>query len=261
MTVDYSKVTENPGDMVTRRALQMVVTRYSLARQHCQDKDVLEIGCGPGLGLGYLAQGARRVVGGDYTAGMVRTAQRHYRGRFSILRLDAHALPFAGGSFDVAILFEAIYYLADPGKFLDECRRVLRKDGILIVCTVNREWPDFNPSPSSTTYYSAPELLALLTEHGFQTEMFGAFPASTDSLARKVVSLIRRTAVSLHLIPGSMKGKAWLKRLFYGRLTPLPAELSPEAAEGLSGEGALVHISEEAPASQYTVLYALGRLR
>jgi ubiquinone/menaquinone biosynthesis C-methylase UbiE len=265
MTTHFSRVTESPGDLVTQQAVRMIEARYSLARHHCQGKDLLEIGCGPGLGLGYLAKsGARRVVGGDYTADMLHSANRHYGGSINLLRLDAHALPFAGDSFDVAILFEAIYYLADPGAFLDECRRVLRDHGTLIVCSVNREWQDFNPSPYSTSYHSASELLTILTEHGFQTELFGAFPASIGSLKQKVVSLIRRTAVSLHLIPGSMKGKAWLKRLFYGSLIPLPAELTPSAdeelPESLVDQGVLVPLSRGTPASQYAVLYAIGHL-
>ena len=264
MITHFSKVTESPGDLVTRQAVHMMETRYSLARHHCQGKDVLEVGCGPGLGLGYLSQGARRIVGGDYTGDMLNTANRHYQNRINLLRLDAHALPFADASFDVAVLFEAIYYLADPGRFLDECARVLREHGTLIICTVNREWPDFNPSPYSTSYPSASELLTLLTDHGFQTEMFGAFPASTDSLKQKVVSLIRRTAVAFHLVPGSMKGKAWLKRLFYGSLIPLPAELAPTASNGLQespvDQGVLVPLSGDTHASRYTVLYAIGRL-
>jgi ubiquinone/menaquinone biosynthesis C-methylase UbiE len=264
MPTDFAGVTENPGDLITREALQMVVARYSLALQHSQDRDVLELGCGPGVGLGYLALQARRVVGGDYDAGMVRTAHRNYGGRVEVVHLDAQVLPFADRSFDVALLYEAIYYLPDPGKFLGECKRVLREHGTLIVCTVNKGWSGFNPSPFSTTYYSAPELFALFTEHGFQTELFGAFPATADSLSRKAVSLIKRTAVSLHLIPGSMKGKQWLKRIFYGRLIPLPAELSPEAARGLQ-EGqadseALVPISGDASTGQFKVLYAVGRL-
>ena len=139
-----------------------------------------------------------------------------------------------------------------------------RESGTLIVCSVNNSWSDFNPSPFSNTYYSAPELFALFTEHGFRTELFGAFPTTTDSLSRKMVSLIKRTAVSLHLIPGSMKSKQWLKKIFYGRLTPMPIELNSEPAQGLqenqTDSGTLVPISGETSTDQYKVLYAVGRL-
>lgn len=264
MYSDFAGVTENPGDLITKEALNMITTRYSLAVEHTQDKVVLEIGCGPGVGLGYLAQRARRVVGGDYDANMVRTAQRTYRGRVNVVHLDGQVLPFAENSFDVALLFEAIYYLPDPDKFFQECRRVLKDHGMLILCSVNKCWADFNPSPFSIDYYSAPEISSMFTEHGFQTELFGAFPTTTDSITGKVVSMIKRSAVSLHLIPGSMKSKRWLKRIFYGKLVPLPAELSPEHAQELQDDqvdvGALESLSSENFIGQFKVIFAVGRL-
>jgi FlaA1/EpsC-like NDP-sugar epimerase len=42
----------------------------------------------------------------------------------------------------VVILHQAIYYLAQPDRFLDECHRVLRKKGNLLICTNNKEWLD-----------------------------------------------------------------------------------------------------------------------
>ena len=264
MSPDFAAVTENPGDLITSEALKMMITRYSLALEHSQDKDVLELGCGPGVGLGYLARQAHRVIGGDYDATMMRTAQRTYGSRVGVVHMDAQVLPFADHTFDVAVMYEAIYYLPDPGKFFGECRRVLREPGTLIVCSINKSWSDFNPSPFSTAYYSAPELFTLFTEHGFQTELFGAFPATTGSSTRKMVSLIKRAAVSLHLIPGSMKSKQWLKRVFYGKLASLPAELSQDAMkepqEGQAGSEALTPISSETPTGRFKVIYAVGCL-
>ena len=51
MPSDFTGVTENPGDLITSEALQMLITRYSLALKHSRDKDVLELGCGPGEDL------------------------------------------------------------------------------------------------------------------------------------------------------------------------------------------------------------------
>ena len=104
----------------------MLYTRYHLASQFSSGKDVLEVACGAGIGLGYLAKRARKAVGGDYSESLLRCVQSHYRSRVPLLRLDAHQLPFGDGSFDTVLLFETIYYLAEPGKFLDECSRVLR---------------------------------------------------------------------------------------------------------------------------------------
>lgn len=264
MAKGFIGVTENPGDLITREALEMIAARYFLAVKYSKNKDVLELGCGPGVGLGYLASQARSVVGGDFDGNMVRTAQHTYAGRIGVARLDAQVLPFAARSFDVILLYEAIYYLHDPGKFLDECKRVLRESGMLIVCSVNKSWPDFNPSPFSIKYYSAPDLCALLMEHSFETDIFGAFPAATSSVSRKMVSLIKRTAISLHLIPGSMKNKQWLKRIFYGKLTPVPLELSAVTVEGLQNVqgdiGILVPLSKDSSWGEFKVIYAVGRL-
>ncbi len=257
MNQRYTTVTETPGVRVTTEAVQMMVTRYSVASRYSEGKAVLEVACGAGQGLGYMARKADAVVGGDYDGDLVRIARDHYRGRVGLLQLDAHHLPFRDGAFDTVVLFEALYYLSEPEKFTIESRRVLRDRGVLAICTVNKNWSDFNPSPYSTRYHSAPDLFALLAEHGFETELFGAFPTTAASLSQKAVSLIKRTAVASHLVPGSMKGKEWLKRIFYGKLTPLPAELDGDMAE----EAPLTPIDAHVSNSEYKVLYAIARLR
>src|SRR5215813_4129541 len=160
-SVDYSTVTELPGDQITSEAMRMLHTRYALARRLCEGKDVLELACGPALGLEYLAGFARLAVGGDCNPQVLYDARKRCSRELPLLCLDAQALPFNGLSFDVILLYEAIYYLDSPGKFLEECKRVLRRDGLLIVCLPNRNWPGFNPSPFSKHYFSARELYNL----------------------------------------------------------------------------------------------------
>jgi len=45
----------------------MLVARYALARDRGAGKDILEVACGSGIGLGFLARQAKWVVGGDFT--------------------------------------------------------------------------------------------------------------------------------------------------------------------------------------------------
>lgn len=175
-TTDYGSVTEQPGIKVTVEARAMLHTRYAYAARFCDGKDVLEVGCGAGMGAGLLAKGARLMVGGDFSDSLLRQAHRHYRDRIPFVRLDAHCLPFGDASLDVVILFEAIYYLRSPTHFLRECFRVLRSGGTLLLCSVNKEWPGFNPSPFSRNYVSAKELRQLLIDNHFEAESYGAFP-------------------------------------------------------------------------------------
>ncbi|MFN3975396.1 MAG: class I SAM-dependent methyltransferase [Dehalococcoidia bacterium] len=250
---DYTPVTELPGLRTTPEALAMAVTRYALAARHAQGKEVLEVACGPGMGLGMLAKTAKRVVGGDYTRGLLRHAQRHYQGRVPLVQLDAHALPFRDASFDLVLLYEAIYYLEHPEAFLQEARRVLRPGGMLLICSANKERPGFVPSSLAVRYYSASELLPLLAQQGFACEVFGAFPA-TASKREGMVNLLRRVAATLNLIPGTLKAREALKRLFYGRLVPLPQEVS----EGDAPIAQLVPLTTNGPNPDYKVLYAIA---
>ncbi len=255
MTITYAAVTERRGVFITREALSMLYTRYAFAAPFCAGKDVLEVACGPGPGLGYLARTGRLVVGGDCTADLVTEARRHYGGRVPILRLDAHDLPFAAASFDVVLLYEAIYYLARPEQFLEECRRVMTGSGVLLISTVNRLWPGFNPSSLSTRYFAAGELLALLGERGFDVDLYGAFPGTAVSGRDRVVSALRRAAIALDLIPRTMTGKAWLKRLFLGPLVPVPAEVE----EALASQSPLPIAPRSAPECQ--ILFAVAHRR
>ncbi len=257
MGTDYTSVTEIPGSKITSEQLARICNRYYFASQFCQGKDVLEVACGAGIGLGYLAKFAKRVVAGDIDKNILRYAKGYYQGRDNVELhlLDAQKLPFENGSFDVVILYEAIYYLAQPEKFVEEAYRVLRENRTLLICTVNKDWSDFNPSPFSTEYFSASELFLLLNQRFHSVEIYGAFPITTNSIKDKIISLIKRTAVTLHLMPKTMKGKEFLKKTFFGKLQTLPAEIDEKMAE----YSPPLPISPTSPNPRYKVLFALAK--
>jgi SAM-dependent methyltransferase len=257
MQRDYSTVTELPGGRASRQQLARLHQRYGLAATLAAGRDVLEVGCGAGLGLGWLARQARRVTGGDFTASSVALARRHYNGRVPLLRLDAATLPFRDGSFDGIILFETLYYLKRPEEFLDECARVLRRDGLLLIGTVNPESRGFHPSPFAHRYFSARDLVGLLSAAGFNPEICGGFLEATTSTRGRVLEYLKRSAGRAGLIPKTMRGRELFKRLIFGPLTTLPAEIHPN---GYAYEPPVpIHPTE--PQRDYTILYALGRLR
>ncbi|MHA1280586.1 MAG: class I SAM-dependent methyltransferase [Candidatus Helarchaeota archaeon] len=258
MQTNYSTVTEIPGSKVSNEQLLRMCHRYHFAAQFCKGKDALEAACGAGIGLGYLAKFAKRVVGGDIDQNLLKYGRKHYQGRKNIefQLFDAHRLPFKDRSFDVVLLYEAIYYLARPEKFVAEASRVLRENGLLIICTVNKDWLDFNPSPSSTRYFSASELFLLLNQKFSGIEIYGAFPTNTDSTKERIISLIKRTAIAFHLMPKTMKSKEFFKRIFFGKLQVLPAEL----CEKMGTYSPPIPISPS-PNSSYKVLYAVAKIQ
>jgi len=227
--IDFSPVTEVPGNRATAEQLEMIHTRYHLARGFAEGKDVLEVACGPGRGLGYLAEAARTVTGGDCTEALVEKAKEHYGGRVGLRVLDAQDLPFGDASFDLVVLFEALYYIPDAARFAREAWRVLRPRGRLVLCSANKEWHEFNPSPFSVRYFSADELKDFFGGVGFTVEVLLGFESRSKGAVGKAVGYLRRAAVRLRLIPGSMKGKALLKRFFYGELKKLSPEIDASA--------------------------------
>lgn len=253
---DYSEVTEVPGTPATQEQLARLYHRYHTGARSAQGRRVLEVACGAGMGLGFLAHTASQVTGGDFTAPFLKMAQSHYRGRIPLLRLDAHHLPFCPGAFDLVIILEAIYYLRDAAAFVAEVRRVLDKNGLLFISTVNKAWTGCAASSLTTRFFSVPELRDLLLGSGFTNlEFYGAFPAEPNSFREKLTSLIRRVVIALHLMPKTLGGRAPLKRLFYGRLTPLP----PEVTEGMSPLYPLEKIKEAAPTHNYKIVYCVAR--
>jgi len=257
MKPDYTTVTEVTGGGMSHEQMTRMCTRYYFAANYCDGKDVLEVACGAGQGLGYLAKKARSVVGGDCTETLVECAQGHYRGRVDTPLLDAHKLPFKNDTFDVVILFEAIYYLTEQERFLDECKRILRPKGAILICMPNKEWSGFNKSPFSTRYFSASEMRSFLMQNGFDVELFGDCPIPAESVKDKLIAIIRKKAVDLHLIPKTMKGKESLKRIFFGKLTKQPAEIE----EGMSQYCQPVQIKSDSSNPPYKVIFTVAHKR
>lgn len=228
MAIDYTEVTEVAGDKVSREQLRRIYTRYYFARQYCEGKDVLEVGCGSGQGLGYLAKVANKVIGSDYSETLLNLTHKHYKDRIPLVRLDAQFLPIKDQSFDVAILFEAIYYLKDPESFIGESIRVLRPGGTLLMCNPNKDLPDFNPSPHSYCYFSAPDFAELFKPFGLQIECFGECEVDYKNLKQHILSFIKKAMVRLDLMPKTMAGKKLFKSIVFGKLVPLPCELTDE---------------------------------
>jgi len=255
--VNYIELTELPGTKVSREQIQRLANRYHFAANYCKDKDVLELACGPGIGLGILKRCARSLVAGDIDSCILEKARETYACSIDCRCIDAQELPFEENSFDVVIMFEAIYYLEKPELFVQQARRVLRENGTIIVCNPNKDLPDFNPSPFSNRYFNAPEFREFFEPMGFKVSCYGDCPVDTASPKSKALSSLKKIAVKLHLMPKTMKGKVLFKRIVFGKLTEMPASLSDIKME----PEALTPIVEHATDSGHKVLFCVATLR
>ena len=230
MTTNFVTVTEVSGDDVTQEQVDRLARRYYWAADYCRGKDVLEVACGAAQGVGYLASVTRSVQVGDYSRPLLEIARQHYNGRFKFLQFDAHQLPFADRSFDIVLICEALYYLADVDRFFLEARRVLRPGGMLLIVTANKDLFDFNRSPYSTRYLGVVELGDTLGRYGFAPQFFGDTPVGATSGRQRVLRPVKAIAARLGLIPKSMRGKKLLKKLVFGGLVKMPSEITGDTA-------------------------------
>ena len=139
------------------------VYRYRFACNFVEFKRVLDIACGEGYGAAALLKaGAASVIGVDICPEVCEQARRKYG-------LDARAgransIPLPSSSIDVVVSFETIEHLDSPGRFLDECCRVLAPGGRLVVSTPNRDF--YGGSGSGNPYHcselSESEIVALI---------------------------------------------------------------------------------------------------
>lgn len=225
---DFTTVTEMAGDDVSKEQVERICHRYYWAGRQCAGKDVLEVACGSGQGLGYLATVAKSVEAGDYTDKILDIARANYGDRFNLKQFDAQDMPYADNSNDVIIMFEALYYIPSAAKFVAECRRVLRPGGQVLIATANKDLYDFNPSPFTFEYYGIAELEKLFADQGFTCKCFGYMPIGEVSLRQKLLRPVKKLAVTLGLMPKTTEGKKLLKKLVFGGLVKMPAEITAD---------------------------------
>ncbi|MEW6775572.1 MAG: class I SAM-dependent methyltransferase, partial [Bdellovibrionota bacterium] len=139
--------------------------RYAFAASLAEGAEVLDVGAGAGgAAAACLARGAKRVVTLDSSEDACGELRRLFSGKTNveILRAPAEELPWKSPVFDLALLFEAIEHVADPGKVLSNIRQVLRPEGLLLLSAPAREYP---PNPHHRQVFTRTSLEGLLRAH------------------------------------------------------------------------------------------------
>ncbi|EQD30896.1 Methyltransferase type 11 [mine drainage metagenome] len=102
-------------------------------------KTILDLGCGAGRHLVYLAQQGFFVVGQDISQAGLKMAQQHLKSEHLynciLVHHDVTKLPFPDGSFNAVISTNALHHnrLKDINRAIGEIYRVLARNGILFV--------------------------------------------------------------------------------------------------------------------------------
>jgi ubiquinone/menaquinone biosynthesis C-methylase UbiE len=107
--------------------------------------EVLEVAIGTGLNLSHYPESVR-LTGIEWSPAMLELARRRAEelGREADLREgDAHALPFADGSFDTVVATYSLCAIPDERQAVAEMQRVLRPGGRLVLVdhVASSAWP------------------------------------------------------------------------------------------------------------------------
>lgn len=162
---------------------------YALLRPVVQHKTVLELATGTGLIARNIAGSAEQIEATDASAEMIAQAKQDTHAanvHFSVQ--DMFSLPYSGSSFDVVIVSNALHIVPEPEKALQEIRRVLKNDGVLVAPTFTHAENSFSGNiraffmrlagfPLHSKWSSA-EYLAFLGKNGWTVQKSTVLTAS-----------------------------------------------------------------------------------
>lgn len=134
VAVSFDSIAENFDTVSNDYA---VSRRYMEISKHLKGK-CLEVGAGPVNAF----RDIRRIVLTDISYKMCEVANKKHD--VKVVCCDAESLPFKKNTFDTIISAEVIYYLDNPEHFIQESKRILKKNGKLIISSANQNMKVFD---------------------------------------------------------------------------------------------------------------------
>jgi 2-polyprenyl-3-methyl-5-hydroxy-6-metoxy-1,4-benzoquinol methylase len=179
---------------------------------------LLDVGCGSGDFLHWMARLGWQAHGIDFDEAAVRAA-----GRFPgvDVRLgDLNSQNFSADYFDAITLSDVIEHLPNPEQVIRECLRILRPGGRIVIATPNidsfghrffgRHWRGLEP-PRHLFLYSASALKKMAKLAGF--ERFSVFSTPGNKLAHDYIITASEEAATPVRRPYSRRARSVLARI------------------------------------------------
>ena len=157
--------------------------RRWLQEQFTRTDAVLELGCGTGTFSEAVAPLVKDVIATDMSEPMLHQARaklgEHSNVRFQ--KQDAYKTSFSESTFDAVLMVNLLHVVHDPALILQECSRVVRSGGRIVVADVTsqgtpllagigvglRYLKRWGRPPASNRNMSLDELVRLTQEAGF----------------------------------------------------------------------------------------------
>lgn len=140
-------------------------------------KTILDIACGTGFGSHYLTTLGHKVVGADISEIAIKECSQKYKAiNLEYKVMDGTSIPNENEYFDVVISFETIEHTKDFVKMLNEFKRVVKRNGLIIISTPNFlvNSPDgYVVNPYHTQEWEFEEFKKILTDVFKSVQLFG----------------------------------------------------------------------------------------
>ena len=192
--------------------------RMKILYPYIKDKEVLDIGCYAELrGLvhnikkekswmhGFLSRNSKHAVGIDIVPDKIETLRKQ---GYDVYCISGETFSFKK-KFDVIFAGDVIEHLDNPGLMIRQCRKHLKKEGLLIITTYNVFSIDFKIGglirffnndlevhPNHTCFYSPTTIKQLLFRNGFKTKKIIFFNQPVDArwtIIQKIKSGIKNS--------------------------------------------------------------------
>jgi SAM-dependent methyltransferase len=152
---------------------------------------LLEVGCGKGRFLDRMRRAGWQVQGTDFDPAVAQRVRDRYGLRIDVG--DLAALHYPADQFDAVAMSQVIEHVHDPLALLEECRRVLRPGGRLVLSTPNaaglahrrdgRYWRGLEP-PRHLHVFTPEALAACALACGFKVELLRTLSAESAGIYR-----------------------------------------------------------------------------
>jgi SAM-dependent methyltransferase len=196
------------------------IYRYRFAARLVRNKRVLDIACGEGYGsAGLLAAGASDVIPMDISERTVRHVARKYG--LNAIQGSAEAISLSDQSVDVVVSFETIEHLRNPRLFVQECARVLKSDGTLIVSSPNRDGATGAANPHHSAEMNIPEFSELIRCEFPRCQIYGQWARTAAWWTPRSLAAERS---GWSRVPGAMRVRNRLRLLWRVKSVTEPSE-------------------------------------
>jgi len=113
--------------------------RYAFVNEYINDTIILDIACGEGYGANLMSKNSKFVYAVDIDQECIEKARLKYQSNnIEFLVGSTSKIPLNDNSVDVVISFETIEHHDEHDIMLTEIKRVLKKEGILILSTPDK---------------------------------------------------------------------------------------------------------------------------